>query len=251
MQGRRRNEREFETATAAAATALSVVERRDRIALADDPADLDPAIESGAVEQRGIDRPRQQLLEILTGEVQPSTAQHRFADLEALADEVIERHAERRQIAAMFSARDRVEHFHFDERDLARVGFWRVGADAIEIPIAFDPATGDQLGFVELLHRERGSFGDMNMEQAAGPAHRFSPGRSFVGATNIPRPRTTRAYSAACRDGGRTLSSPSASVAEMVVRTISRASCAGHGRPRCMVARLSHMTTSPLRQLCT
>jgi hypothetical protein len=32
------------------------------------------------------------------------------------------------------------------------------------------------------------------------------------------------------------------------VRTMRRASCAGHGRPRCMVARLSHMTTSPLRQ---
>ena len=60
----------------------------------------------------------------------------------------------------------------------------------------------------------------------------------------------TRAYSAACRDGGRTVSSPSASVAETVVRTISRPSCAGQGRPRCMVARLSHMITSPLRQLC-
>src|SRR5215470_4813773 len=241
----------------------SVVERRDRVAFADGPAELDSAIEPGAVEQRGIDRPCQQLFEIFAGKVQPSTAEHRLADLEALADEMIERHPERGEIAAMFSGRnlnllawkrrvaagDRVEHFHFDERHLAHVGFWRVGADAIEIPIAFDPATGDQLGFVELLHRERRSFGDMNMEQAAGPAHCVSPGRSFAGG--VPRPRTTRAYSAACRDGGRTLSSPSASVAEMVVRTISRASCAGHGRPRCMVARLSHMTTSPLRQLCT
>jgi len=61
----------------------------------------------------------------------------------------------------------------------------------------------------------------------------------------------TSAYSAACRDGERTASSPSASVAEIVVRTMSRASWAGHGRPRCMVARLSHMTTSPLRQVCT
>src|SRR5215813_3276834 len=122
---------------------LSVVERRDRVALADSSADLDPAIEPGAVEQRGIDRPRQQLLEILAGEVQPSTAQHRLADLEALADEVIERHPERRQIATMFSGRnlnllawkrrvatgDRVEHLHFDERDLAHIGFWR------EVPI--------------------------------------------------------------------------------------------------------------------
>src|SRR3954471_6578021 len=53
-------------------------------------------------------------------------------------------------------------------------------------------------------------------------------------------------YSAACDDGGRMVATPSASVAEIVVRTIRRASCAGHGRPRCMVARLSHITTSPL-----
>ena len=45
------------------------------------------------------------------------------------------------------------------------------------------------------------------------------------------------------------VSRPSAAVAEIVVRTIRRASYAGPGRPRCMVARLSHMTTSPLRQL--
>jgi alpha-ketoglutarate-dependent 2,4-dichlorophenoxyacetate dioxygenase len=42
-----------------------------------------------------------------------------------------------------------------------------------------------------------------------------------------------------------------AAVAETVVRTISRASCAGQGRPRCMVARLSHISTSPLCQTCT
>jgi hypothetical protein len=59
-----------------------------------------------------------------------------------------------------------------------------------------------------------------------------------------------RRYSAACDDGERMLSTPSASVAEIVVRTIRRASCAGQGRPRCMVARLSHMTTSPLRHWC-
>ena len=58
-------------------------------------------------------------------------------------------------------------------------------------------------------------------------------------------------YSAAWRDGGCTLASPSTSAAEIVVRTMNRASCAGHGRPRCIVARLSHMTTSPLRQVWT
>ncbi len=57
-------------------------------------------------------------------------------------------------------------------------------------------------------------------------------------------------YSAACDDGRRMVSTPSASVAEIVVRIIRRASCAGHGRPRCMVARLSHITTSPLRHWC-
>jgi hypothetical protein len=54
-----------------------------------------------------------------------------------------------------------------------------------------------------------------------------------------------RDYSAACEGGKRMLLRPSAPVAEIVVRTIRRGSGAGHGRPRCMVARLSHMTTSP------
>src|SRR5260370_25025423 len=85
---------------------LSVVERRDRVASADGPAELDSAIEPGAVEQRGIDRPCQQLLEVLARKVQPSTAQHRLADLEALADELLKRHPERREIAAMFSVRN-------------------------------------------------------------------------------------------------------------------------------------------------
>ena len=57
-------------------------------------------------------------------------------------------------------------------------------------------------------------------------------------------------YSAACVDGERMVSTPSAAVAEIVVRTIRRGSCAGHGRPRCMVARLSHITTSPSRHWC-
>src|SRR5262245_4356802 len=79
------------------------------------------------------------------------------------------------------AASHRVEHFHFDERDFAHIWFWRVGADSIEISIAFDSATGDKLGFVELLHLGRCSFGDMNMEEAAGPAHRVSPRRLVCG----------------------------------------------------------------------
>ena len=58
-------------------------------------------------------------------------------------------------------------------------------------------------------------------------------------------------YSAACRAGGRTFARPSASVAEIVVRTIKRASFAGQGRPRCIVARLSHITTSPFCHACS
>src|SRR5215468_5473249 len=124
---------EFATQRPRAAPGLSVVERRDRIAFADGPAELDSTIEPRAVEQRGIDRPCQQLLEVLAGKVQPSTAQHRLADLEALADEMIERHAERREIAAMFCGRNlnflarkrrvagggRRGPFHFHVRDLA------------------------------------------------------------------------------------------------------------------------------------
>src|ERR1700746_2858777 len=147
------DELEFATQRPRAAPDLSVVERRDRVAFADGSAELDSAIEPGAVEQRGIDRPRQHLLEVLARKVQPSTAQHRLADLEALADEMIERHAERRKIAAMFSGRnlnllawkrriaagDRVEHFHFDERHLAHVGFLGGGGAGLEKPHPFGP----------------------------------------------------------------------------------------------------------------
>src|SRR5262249_29312893 len=208
---------------------------------------------------------RMPFVEVHGGHLEPPADEHRFADPEALTDEMMERQAKRRQIAAMFSRRnfdllarkrriaagEGVEHFHFDERDLAHIGFGRVGADSVEISIAFDPAPSDKLGFVKLLHLGRCSFGDMNMEEAAGPDHRVSRGLRLVRGTNVSSVLKGRAYSAACRDGERTLSSPSAAVAEIVVRTMSRASCAGHGRPRCMVARLSHMTTSPLRQLWT
>jgi hypothetical protein len=57
-----------------------------------------------------------------------------------------------------------------------------------------------------------------------------APARGTLARTAALRP-----HSAACRDGKRPVSSPSASVAEIVVRTISSVSCAGQGRPRCMV----------------
>src|SRR5262249_43201893 len=69
------------------------------------------------------------------------------------ADEVAQRHAPRGEIAAMvdgrklyllagsrrITARNRLEHFHLDQRDFARIGFDRVRAGAAEISIAFDP----------------------------------------------------------------------------------------------------------------
>src|SRR5262249_48914163 len=158
--------------------------------------------------------------------------EYRFADPETLTDEMMERHAKRRQIAAMFSGRnfdlvarkrritagDGVEHLHFGERDLARIGFGRVGADSVNISIAFDPAPLVRFGFVKRLHLGGCSCGDMNMEEAVGPAHLVSPGRGFMCDTNVFLGLArTRAYSAACRDGERTVSSPSASVAEIVV----------------------------------
>ncbi len=82
---------------------------------------------------------------------------------------------------------------------------------------------------------------------AAGSGSRRAP---FARGAERAADRQGRRYSAACRAGGRTLARPSASAAWIVVRTMSRASCAGHGRPRCMVARLSHITTSPLRHAC-
>ena len=104
---------------------------------ADKAADFDSAIEHGAIEEGRVNRPPQQLLQILAGKVQPPAGEHRFAELETPADEVAERHANRREIAAMLfgrkldllarsrriAPRDRLEHFPFDERHLARIGF--------------------------------------------------------------------------------------------------------------------------------
>src|SRR6516165_2789084 len=166
----------------------SVIERRDGVAFADGPADFDPAIEPGAVEERDIDRLPQQPLQVLAGEVQAAAAQHRLADCKALADEVVERHAQRGEVAAMVgrckldhlarrrrvAARRGVKHFHLDQGHLARIRFRRIGSGSVEITVALNPAAGNQHRFVELLHGERCPFGDMDMEQTAGPAHRVS-----------------------------------------------------------------------------
>src|SRR5262249_49506007 len=106
----------------------SILERRDRIAFSNGAADLDTAIEPRAIKQRRIDRPPQQLLEISARKIQTSADEHRLADLEAPADQVVERHAERREVAAVIGGRklhllarrrritprDRLQHFHFD-----------------------------------------------------------------------------------------------------------------------------------------
>src|SRR5260370_27475167 len=74
------------------------------------------------------------------------------------------------------AARHRVEHFHLDERHLAHIGLRRVGAGSVEIAITFDPAASDDLGLIKLLHLQRCSLRDVNMEQAARPAHGVPPG---------------------------------------------------------------------------
>src|SRR5262245_39280676 len=151
----------------------------------DDAAHFNAAIEPGAVDLRSVNRASQQLLEVPAWEVEPSAGEHHFADLEALADEVAQRHPARREIAAVLcgrkldllagsrriTPRDCLEHFHFDQRHLARIRLWRVGAGAIEIAIAFNAPAGDKLALLELLHHERCSRRDMNVQQAAGPAH--------------------------------------------------------------------------------
>ena len=114
-----------------------------------------------------------------------------------------------------------------------------------------------RVGLEDNLYLEKGKLTPSNaaLVEKAAKHHRGSgrsrrhAGRRAPDAGNARR--LSFRYSAACCDGGRIDSRPSAAVAEIVVRTISRASCAGHGRPRCMVARLSHITTSPLFHWCT
>src|SRR4029450_12015007 len=140
-----------------------------------------------------VNRASQELLEVPAGDLRRAAGEHAFAVLEALADEVAQRHPARREIAAVLcgrkldllagsrriTPRDCLEHFHFDQRHLARIGLWRVGAGAVEIAIAFNAAAGDKLGLLELLHRERCSRRDMKGEQAAGPAHSCLPWPSW------------------------------------------------------------------------
>ena len=76
---------------------------------------------------------------------------------------------------------------------------------------------------------------------------KHQPVEPDVGVEN--QPQRQRAYAAA--RAGRRSATPSASVAEIVVRTICRGCrLSGHRRPRCRVARLSHITTSPTCQRC-
>ena len=80
---------------------LAVIERLDRIAAVEDAALLYPAIESGSIVQRQVQRQSEQLLEIFAREAKPAADQDHVTDAKVLADEVIERNAPHRQIAAM------------------------------------------------------------------------------------------------------------------------------------------------------
>ena len=61
----------------------------DRIALADDPAFLDPALETRAIVQWQIDRQAEKFLEVLSREIKSPSKEDGVADPEALSDEVI------------------------------------------------------------------------------------------------------------------------------------------------------------------
>ncbi len=87
--------------------------------------------------------------------------------------------------------------------------------------------------------------GDHARDHRAGaeiPARMAGEERRQAGAAR--RRRTLNPAHAA----GRISATPSSSRAWMVVRTITRGSASGQDRPRCSVARLSHITTSPGRQ---
>ena len=71
-------------------------------------------------------------------------------------------------LADLAGPKIRIESFHHGKVQL-------VEGAPFALDTALDPAAGNELGFGKLLHLQRCSFGDMNMEQAARPAHRVSP----------------------------------------------------------------------------
>jgi hypothetical protein len=131
--------------------------QRDRIALANDTARLNQAVQPGAVVERQIDGRLEQFLKVLAREVQPPSPQYRLADAEALANQMVEIDAARRQVAPVIGrqqddrtglqrrvvAGQRVQHFAFDQRDLTDIRFAgiRPGPETIASPSIPFPAT--------------------------------------------------------------------------------------------------------------
>ena len=93
---------------------------------------------------------------------------------ECPVEETDDRGRKKRTTEARDNRRGIVEHFLFDERHLAEVGFLRVSALAGKVPIALDAATRDAVGFFQLLHLIACRLGDMDVQQRAAPANAAS-----------------------------------------------------------------------------
>jgi hypothetical protein len=162
-----------------------IVERLDRIAPADGAALLDPAIESGPIVQREINRLTEKFLKVSAGKIEPAADEDAVADAETATDQMIEWNTNHGEVAAMVSrfqldgaelkrrivACQRLQHFHLEQCYLAkRIGFSRISASAEKIPVAFDAAARDKVCFFNFLHRERRGRRDVDMQKpTAGP----------------------------------------------------------------------------------
>lgn len=162
-----------------------IVERLDRIAAADSATLLDPAIESGPIVQREIDRSTEKFLQVSARKIEPAGDEDAVADAETAADQMIEWNPNHGEVAAMVGrfqldgaelkwrivACQRLQYFHFEHCYLAKhIGLSRISASAEKIPVVFDAAACDKICFSNLLHRERCGRRDMDMQKpAAGP----------------------------------------------------------------------------------
>src|SRR5690242_4285342 len=88
-------------------SSASTLERPDEIARPHETALEDDAVEPGAIEKRLEHGPPEQVLEILARDVEAPALEHdRGADAEAVADEVVERHAAGRKVPPALLRRD-------------------------------------------------------------------------------------------------------------------------------------------------
>src|SRR5262245_45116344 len=170
----------------AVAARRSIVEWFDDVAAVDRAALLDPAIEPGAVVDRQIDRPLQQLFKIFTGKVQTTAAQHDSTHTKSLPDQVAERHPAHRQIATMLTRLDcdgagldrrivagqSLQYLDFEQRDIAHIGLHRIRARAEEVAVALDAAARNEIRVLQLLHFQRFRGCDVNVQEPSAPLGR-------------------------------------------------------------------------------